>query len=168
MNRNIRTTATYILNNFKRVHNKACSDLFASTYKNFCAAGLMIKDIKLIKNFQANTFFNDDFVENSSITTNRIDIIEIDTSISSTKAVVFKFSILKIVSVISRKTLQVGKINQLNKSNVVSSAVNSISFRIQFFNFNKKILVSFISQDSQFIKHKFSSVINEDVLNKIL
>ena len=111
MNRNIRATAVYILNNFKRVYNKTYSDLSASTRKNFRAADLMIKDIKLIENFQANVFFNDDFVKNFSITANRIDITEINTSILTIKAVVFKFSISKIAFVISRKTLQVEKIN---------------------------------------------------------
>ena len=51
MNQNIRTTAVYILNDFKRVHNKIYFDFSASTRKNFRAANLIIKDIKLIKNF---------------------------------------------------------------------------------------------------------------------
>ena len=51
MNRNIRATAVYILNNFKRVHSKIYSDLFASIQENFRAADLMIKNMRLIKNF---------------------------------------------------------------------------------------------------------------------
>ena len=51
MNRSIRTIAAYILNDFKRVHNKIYSDLSASIQENFRAADLMIKDMKLIKNF---------------------------------------------------------------------------------------------------------------------
>ena len=51
MNRNIRTTAVYILNDFKRVHNKIYFNFSASTRKNFCTADLMIEDIKLIKDF---------------------------------------------------------------------------------------------------------------------
>ena len=111
MNQNIRTTAVYILNDFKRVHSKIYFDLFASTYKNFRAADLIIRNIKLIKNFQANVSFDDDFVENFSIIASRIDIIKIDTSTSSTRVVIFKFSILKIVFVISRKMSQVERID---------------------------------------------------------
>ena len=111
MNRSIRATAAYILNNFKRVHNKICFNLFASIRKNFYAVDLMIKDIRLIENFQANAFFNDDFVKNFLIIASRVDIIKIDISTSSTKTVVFKSLILKIVFVTSRKTLQVERID---------------------------------------------------------
>ena len=127
MNRNIRATVAYILNDFKRAHSKTYSDLSASTRKNLRAADLMIRNIRLIKNFQANASSDDDFVKSSSTTASRIDIIETNTSTSSTRAVVFKFSISKIASVTSRKTSQAEKINQSNKSNVVSSAVNSVS-----------------------------------------
>ena len=99
--------------------------------------------MKLIENLQTNSFSDNDFVESFSIIASRIDITEINTSIFSTRAVVFKFSILKIVSVISRKTSQAEKINQLNKSNVVSSAVNSVWIQIQFFNFDKEIFAFF-------------------------
>ena len=167
MNRSIWATVVYIFNDFKCVHNKTYSDFFASTRENFRAADLMIRDINLIKKFWANVFFDDDFVESFSVIVNRIDIIEIDTSISSTRAVVFKFSILKIASVISRKTSYVEKINQLNKSSVVSSAINSGSFQIRFFNLDKKVFVFSINQDSWFTEHKFSFIINENVLNKI-
>ena len=51
MNRNIRAITVYILNDFKRAHSKVYSDLSASTRKNFRAADLMIKDMRLIKNF---------------------------------------------------------------------------------------------------------------------
>ena len=104
MNRDIRTTVAYILNDFKRVHNKTYSDFSASTREDFRAADLMIRNMKLIKNFQVNAFFDDDFVKSSSVIASRVDMIEIDTSTSSTKAVVFKSSILKIAFVISRKT----------------------------------------------------------------
>ena len=67
-------------------------------------------------------------LKTSQVILNRIDIIEIDTSIPSTRAVVFKFSILKIVSVILRKTSQAERIDWLNKSNIVSFATSSISF----------------------------------------
>ena len=71
----------------------------------------MIKDMRLIKNFQANAFFDDDFVESFSVTANRADITEIDISTSSTKTIVFKFSISKIAFATSRKTLQAEKID---------------------------------------------------------
>ena len=111
--------------------------------------------MKLIKNFQINVSFNDDSVENFSITTSKVHITKTDTSTPSTRAVVFKFSILKIAFVISRKTSQAEKIDQLNKSNIVSSTVNSVSFQVQFLNLDKKIFVSFISQDSRFAEHEF-------------
>ena len=95
--------------------------------KDLRAADLTIRDMKLIKNFQTIVFFDNDFVKSSSVTASKVDIIEVNTSTSSTKAIVFKFSILKIVSVTSRKASQAEKIDQLNKSNVVSSAVNSVS-----------------------------------------
>ena len=50
MNRDIRATATYILNDFKRAHSKTYSDLFASTREDLRAADLIIKDMRLIKN----------------------------------------------------------------------------------------------------------------------
>ena len=56
MNRDIRATAVYILNDFKRAHSKIYSDLSASIRKNLRAANLMIKDMRLIENFQANVF----------------------------------------------------------------------------------------------------------------
>ena len=51
MNRNIRATAVYILNDFKRVYSKIYFDFFISTRKDFRAADLMIRNMKLIKNF---------------------------------------------------------------------------------------------------------------------
>ena len=111
MNQGIRATVVYILNDFKRAHSKTYFDFFASTQKNFRAADLMIRDMKLIKDFQANAFFDDDFIESFSVTASRVDIIKIDTSTPSIKTIIFKFSILKIVSVTSRKTSQVEKIN---------------------------------------------------------
>ena len=106
MNRNIRAIVVYILNDFKRAHSKIYSDLFASTRENFRAADLMIRNIKLIKNFQANVFFDNDFIKSFSVTASRIDIIKIDTSTSSTETVVFKSLISKISSATSRRTSQ--------------------------------------------------------------
>ena len=51
MNRSIRTTDVYILNDFKRIYSKTYIDFFTSTRKNFHVADLMIKNIKLIENF---------------------------------------------------------------------------------------------------------------------
>ena len=51
MNRSIRAIVVYILNNFKRVHSKIYSDFSSSIRKNFRAADLMMKDMKLIKKF---------------------------------------------------------------------------------------------------------------------
>ena len=145
MNRDIRATAVYILNDFKRVHSKIYSDFFASTREDLRAADLMIRDMRLIEDFQANVSSDDDFVESSSVTASRVDIIEVDTPISSTRTVIFKFSISKVASVTSRKASQVEKINQLNKSNVVSSVVSSVSSQVRFFNLDKEILVFFIN-----------------------
>ena len=128
ISRSIRATAVYILNDFKRAHSKTYFDLSAPTRKDLRAADLMIRGMRLIENSQANAFFDDDFVESFSITASRVDIIKTDTPTSSTRAVVFKFSISKVVSVTSRKTSQAEKIDQSNKSNVVSSAVSSVSF----------------------------------------
>ena len=76
INQSIRATAAYILNDFKRAHNKTYFDFFALTRKNLRAADLMIKDMRLIENSQANAFFDDDFVESSSVTASRADIIQ--------------------------------------------------------------------------------------------
>ena len=168
MSRDIRATAVYILNDFKRAHSKTYLNFSASTRKNLRAADLIIRDMKLIKNSQINVSFDDDFMKSFSITASRVDIIKADTSILSTKAIVFKFSISKIVSVTSRKTLQIERINQLNKSSVISSAVNSVSSQVRFFNFNKEIFALFINQDIRLTEHEFSFVISKDVLNKIL
>ena len=111
MNRSIRATAAYILNDFKRVHSKTYFDLFASIRKKFRAADLMIRDMRLIEDFQANAFFDDDFVESSSVIVSRVDIIEVDTSTSSAKAVVFKFLISKVAFITSRKASQAERID---------------------------------------------------------
>ena len=111
MNRSIQAIIIYILNDFKHVYNKTYFDLSVSIGKDLRAADLMIKNMKLIKNFQANAFFNNDFVKSFSITVNKINIIKIDTSTSLTRAVVFKSSILNIVFIISCKALQVEKID---------------------------------------------------------
>ena len=115
------------MNDFKRAHSKTYSDLFALTREDLRAADLMIRDMRLIKNFQTNAFFDNDFVESFSVTVSRVDIIETDISTPSARAIVFKFSISKIASVTSRKASQAERIDQLNKSSVVSSVVNSVS-----------------------------------------
>ena len=104
INCKIRAITVYILNDFKRAHNKIYVDLSASTQTNFRAADLIIRNIRLIKNSWTNVSFDESFVESFSVTVSKIDIIEIDTSTSSIRAVVFKSSILKIVFITSRKT----------------------------------------------------------------
>ena len=49
MNRNIRTTAIYILNDFKRIHSKIYFDFSASTQKNLRVINLIIRNMKLKK-----------------------------------------------------------------------------------------------------------------------
>ena len=127
-NRNIRVIIVYILNDFKRARNKTYFKFFASTRDDFRAANLIINNIKLIKNSQTNASFDDDFVENFSIIISRIDIIKTDTSTFLTRAIVFKLTISKIVSVISRKILQFENINYFSESSIVSSAASFISF----------------------------------------
>ena len=77
MNQDIRTTAVYILNDFKRAYSKIYFDSSTSIQKKFRAADLMIRNMKLIKNFHVNTFFDDDFVKSFSVIASRVDIIEI-------------------------------------------------------------------------------------------
>ena len=103
--------------------------------------------MSLIENSQANASSDDDFVKSFSVTASRVDITEVNTSTSSTRTVVFKFSILKIAFVTSRKASQAERIDQSNKSSVVSSAASSVSFQARFFNLDKRIFVLFISQD---------------------
>ena len=57
MNRSIRTIAVYTLNDFKRVHNKIYTDFFTSIRKNFRAADLMIRNMKVIKKILSKCFF---------------------------------------------------------------------------------------------------------------
>ena len=51
INRGIRAITAYILNDFKRAHSKTYVDFSASIRTNFRAADLMIKNMRLIKNF---------------------------------------------------------------------------------------------------------------------
>ena len=51
MSGDIRATVVYILNDFKRAHSKIYFKFFALTQKNLRAADLMIRNMKLIKNF---------------------------------------------------------------------------------------------------------------------
>ena len=104
--------------------------------------------MKSIKNFQINTFLDDDFGESSSVIINKIDITKTDLLISLMKVVVLKSSILKVVFIILCKTLQFEKVDQFNNSSMFSSIINSILYKIQFLNFDQKILVVFINQNS--------------------
>ena len=51
VNWSIRAIVVYILNDFKRAHSKTYSDFSASIRKNFRAADLMIRNMRLIKKF---------------------------------------------------------------------------------------------------------------------
>ena len=51
INRDIRTIIIYILNDFKRAHSKTYADFSASTRANFRAVDLMIKNMRLMKDF---------------------------------------------------------------------------------------------------------------------
>ena len=124
--RDIRAMIVYILNNFKRVHSKTYIDFSTSIRKNFRVVDLKIRNIRLIKNFQANAFFDENFFKNFSVTVNKIDIITIDTLISWTRAIIFKFVISKIAFIILRKILQSENVNHFNKSSIVSSAADFV------------------------------------------
>ena len=131
MNRNIQTTAKYIINDYKRVFNDVFIDFLTLTLNNFRAIDLMINDLKLIKNFQTNISFDDDFVKNLSIIVNKIIIVETNISTFS-KIIVFKM----LVFVISSR-LNKSKINQLIVSFVFSIVVASTFNRSSFFNLKK-------------------------------
>ena len=51
MNRDIRATVVYILNDFKHAHSKTYFNSSALISENLRAMNLMIKDIRLIENF---------------------------------------------------------------------------------------------------------------------
>ena len=51
MNQDIRTISVYILNNFKRAHNKIYFDFLASIQNNLRVVDLIIRNMKLIKYF---------------------------------------------------------------------------------------------------------------------
>ena len=111
LNRNIRTTIVYILNDFKRAHSKTYFDLFALIRDDFCAANLIINNMRLIENSQTNASFDDNFVKSFSVTASKVDIIKVNTSTFSIRIIVFKFVISKTASVISRKISRFEKIN---------------------------------------------------------
>ena len=115
-NRDIRTITVYILNNFKRAYNKTYVDFFASTRKNLCAADFTINDIKLMKNSRVNASFEENFIKNSSIIINKVDIIKTNILISSTRTIFFKFSISKTGSATLNKLSQLYKIKWIVKS----------------------------------------------------
>ena len=86
----------YIIDDYKRVFSDVLIDLSTSILNDFRTINLMMNDLRLIKNFQTNVFFDDDFIKSSSIIVNRVITVEINTSIFS-KIIVFKM----FVSVIS-------------------------------------------------------------------
>ena len=92
MNQNIQTTIKYIINDYKRAFNDALTDLSTSILNDFRIIDLMINNLRLIKNFQINISFNNDFIKNLSITASKVIIVERNTLISS-KIIVFKMFI---------------------------------------------------------------------------
>ena len=89
--------AKYIINDYKRVFNNVLINFLILTLNNFRATDLMMSNLKLIKDFQTNASFDDNFIKNSSIIVNRIIIVK--TNISTSLKI--KFSITISVFVIS-------------------------------------------------------------------
>ena len=98
INRNIRTTTKYIINDYKRAFSDVLNDLSTSISNDFRAINLMMNDLKLMKKFQTNVSFNDNFIKSLSVIVNKIIIIEINIS-TSLKIIMFKFTILMLAFV---------------------------------------------------------------------
>ena len=131
MNRNIRTITKYIINDYKRVFSDVLTDLSTLISNDFRAINLMMNDLKLIKNSQADAFFSDDFVKSLSIIANKIIIVETNISISS-RTIVFKM----FVSVIFFRPNR----SKIDKSIASSAFLIVIAFtpdRSSFFNLRK-------------------------------
>ena len=92
MNRNIKTTTKYIIDDYKRAFNDILIDFLTSILNDFRATDLMMNDLKLMKDFQTNVSFGDNFIKSSSVIVNRVIIIEINISTFS-KIIMFKFMI---------------------------------------------------------------------------
>ena len=125
----------YIINDYKRVFNDVLIDFFASISNDFRVVDLIINDLKLIKSFQANVFFDDDFVKNSSNTINRITIVEMNIS-TFFKKTMFKSSIAMFAFVIFFQ-LNKNKIDQFIASFVFLIIVAFTSDRPSFLNLKK-------------------------------
>ena len=95
----------------------------------------MINDLKLIKDFQADASFNDDFVKNSSNIINRITIVEMNIS-TFFKKTMFKSSIA-IFAFVTSSRLSRSKINQFIASFIFLTFVVFTSDRPSFFNLRK-------------------------------
>ena len=100
-------TTKYIINYYKRAFSNVLIDFSTSILNDFRAINLMISNLRLIKNFQTDISFGDDFVKNSSIIINKIIIIEINIS-TFLRIIVFKM----FVSVIFFRSSK----NKINKS----------------------------------------------------
>ena len=99
---------------FERLQTRSQQDLFwffCVDSKGLSRCWFNDQKYKIDREFSSKCFFNDDFVKNFSVIVNRVDITEIDIPTSSIRTTVFKFLILKIVSVTSRKTSQVKRID---------------------------------------------------------
>ena len=97
-------TAKYIINDYKRAFNDVLINFLTSILNDFHATDLTINDLRLIKNFQTNVFFDNDFVKSSSIIVNKIIIVETNILISL-KIIVFKMLVFIIFSRSSRNKI---------------------------------------------------------------
>ena len=85
----------YIMNDYKRAFNDVLINFFILILNDFQAIDLMINDLKLIKNFQTNVSFDDDFIKSLSIIVNKVIIIKTNISTFS-RIIVFKIFIFVI------------------------------------------------------------------------
>ena len=63
-------TTKYIINDYKRAFSDVLINLSISISNDFRAIDLMMNNLRLIKNFQTDVSFDDDFVKNLSIIVN--------------------------------------------------------------------------------------------------
>ena len=127
----------------------------------------MMNNLKLIKDFQTNFSFDDDFVKNSSIIVNRIIIVEINISTFS-KIIMFKFMIFMFVSVMSFQ-LNESKIDQSIALFIFSIVVVFTHDRSMFFNLKKSKFTNFIKKKVELFteQRQFSFKRNKHIVEEI-
>ena len=149
INQNIRTTTKYIINDYKRAFSDVLIDFFTLTSNDFRVINLIMNDLKLIKDSQANASFDDDFVKSSSDIINKITIVEMNTSMFFKKAM-FKSSIAMFVFVTSFR-LSKSKIDQFIASFIFLIIVAFTSDRSSFLNLRKsKQIIVYKQFESEF------------------